>query len=802
MARRRGTGVVLLLIVASLALLWLWVAVHRDRTGFAALSVRGALVVAFLAFEVLVLVITELASIGHHYTAGVTAVAWGIVTVALLLADRRPLLAMVSGLRLHGLGHLRIRKALDVLSIEDRVWLGVLVALFGVLVAVGSRYLPSNADSLVYHLARVEHWIQNRTVSPFATHYLPQVGFAPLDEYNLALVHLLSGTDRFDAGIALTAAVISVVGVTELARLLGASRSVQIVAAVLCATIPSGVLLSTSTENDYFAAAIGIGLLVVAASFTLGAGWPARAVALGVAVGLGYMTKATIPLMLGPAAAVLLGVAVYRLRNTAEPEELFRRVLALLAVSGVAALVIVGPFTAQNVELFGSPFGPASSTAASSPFSFQAGAANVARSMANNFHIGNGHSGPEYYVSRAALGTLSEAFNLFHVAQDNPNYSVTPAYRAFTVKDYSSAQKTETLSANPWEVILVVVSLVVLAVAVWRGSRRLRIVLLLGLGLSCGYLLFTFIAKWGIWDSRYALPLLVAWSAVIAVALSRFSVWVSRVVLVLLVAACLPQLLDNTTRPLVPSRSYDAAYDASYLEPYFAACCRKTAGKVAPAYESVTAALAQSTCRHAAIDNSIEFEYPLWVGLKHNGWTGVLTDENVHNQSTKLESSVRPCATIRQVGPHYRTPKNGTVTLRYQILALSIDPREAASVTTPLAGFSSSVHGTRVYPGGGWNLATPDHDLVMAGSGTLYLFSDASRRVAIQLHLANHSQPAVVVTGSSGTAVHSARVGNSVLVALTSHPGISRVTVARTVGGQEAGQPLVLTAITVGSAGH
>jgi hypothetical protein len=792
----------LLLIVAPLALLWLLVAVHRDRLGFAAVSVRGALVLAFLVYELLVLVITEVASIGHHYTAGVTAVAWGIVTVALLVADRRPLLSFVSGLRHHGPGHLHIRKSLCVLSIEDRIWLGVLLAVFGVLVAVGSRYLPSNADSLVYHLARVEHWIQNRTISPFATHYLPQVGFAPLDEYNLALVHVLSGTDRFDAGVALTAAVISVVGVTELARLLGASRSVQIMAAVLCATIPSGVLLATSTENDYFAAAIGIGLLVVAASFTLGAKWPARAVALGVAVGLGYMTKATIPLMLGPAAVVLVGVAVYRLRNTVDPQELFRRVVAVLAVGGVAALVVVGPFTAQNVELFGSPFGPASSTAASSPFSFQAGAANVTRSMANNFHIGNGHSGPEYYVSRVALGTLSDAFSLFHVAQNNPNYSVTPAYRAFTVRDYSSSQRTETLSANPWEVILVVVSLVVLAVAVWRGSRRLRIVLLLGLGLSCGYLLFTFIAKWGIWDSRYALPLLVAWSAVIAVALSRFSVWVSRVVLVLLVAACLPQLLDNTTRPLVPSRSYDAAYAASYLEPYFAACCRKTAGKVAPAYESVTAALAQSTCRQVAINNWIEFEYPLWVGLKHNGWTGVLDDENVHNQTTKLESSIRPCATIRQVGPHYRTPKNGTVTLQYQNLALSIDPRAAASVTTPLAGFSSSVPGTRVYPGGGWTLTGIGHDPKLAGSGTLYLSSAAPHRVQLQLHLAPINQPAVVVTGARGTVVSSARVGDSVRATLALHTGINRVTVAQTGGGREAGQPLVLKAATVVTPGH
>ncbi len=142
----------LLLILLPLVLLWWLVAVHRNRIGFARLSVRGALVLAFLAYELLVLGVTEVTSIDHRFTAGSVAVAWGSVSVVLLVATRRPILAFAADVRDRGIRRFQFRESLTALSIEDRIWLVVVVAVFGTLVAVGSRYLPSNSDSLVYHL--------------------------------------------------------------------------------------------------------------------------------------------------------------------------------------------------------------------------------------------------------------------------------------------------------------------------------------------------------------------------------------------------------------------------------------------------------------------------------------------------------------------------------------------------------------------------------------------------------------------------------------------------------------------------
>jgi hypothetical protein len=61
--------------------LWLFVSGHRERLGFGNLSVRGALVLVFLAFEIPLLAITDLTSIDHHFTAGTVAVAWSIIII-------------------------------------------------------------------------------------------------------------------------------------------------------------------------------------------------------------------------------------------------------------------------------------------------------------------------------------------------------------------------------------------------------------------------------------------------------------------------------------------------------------------------------------------------------------------------------------------------------------------------------------------------------------------------------------------------------------------------------------------------
>ena len=782
----------LLLVAITFGLLWLLIVVHRHAIGFGNLSIRGALVLAFLSFELLLLVITELTSVGHSFTFGVVAGAWGLLVIVLLVAARNPLIRLANRFGTEGGLRTRVRGYVGNLSVEDRIWLGVLVAIFGILAAIAFEYLPSNPDSLVYHLARVAHWIQNRTVAPFATHYLPQVELPPLSEYNLALLHLLSGTDRFDAGMSLLAAIVCVVGTSELARLLGATRSVQIVAAMVCATIPSGVLLATSTENDFFAAAIGVGILVILMSLATTRRWKPVAIALGVACGLAYVAKTTVPIMIGPTVMILLAVAIRRLRPIPSRRVVIGRAMTLLAITAVSAVIVIAPFAVQNVELFGSPFGPASGNAISSPLTADAGAANVVRSTANNFHFGNGGSGLGSYVSRFSLDLLGHAYDLFHISQSDYRYSITPTEQAFTVGDYSEQSRSEAKGANPWDVLLLLASLVVLTVAVRRGAKELRISLLIAIGLAAGYLLFTFTAKWDIYNTRYTLPLLVAWSSLIAIALSRFPRWVARFVMIALLVACIPQLVDTATRPLVQPPSYAS----SYLEPYFIGCCHNNLAEQTSTYETIAAILAHSTCERAALQNWVEFEYPLWVGLTHDHWMGVLNDVDVHNQTTKLEPAYTPCAWISQQGSRYITPDDGTVNMESGDLALSIDANRVATVSTAIPSFASTVSGVHVFPGGGWSLQGVGQLPILVNGGSLYVTNTTERRVQLQLQLLHgYREPSLTITGPGGGAVAITTGPKAIYAALALHAGVNRFDLV--LSGTSAHRYLVLEHVTI-----
>ncbi len=786
----------LLLLVIPLCLLWVLISAHRERLGFGNLSVRGAFVLAFLAFEVLLLGITELTSVGHHFTAGTVAVAWLIVIIVLLFGVRTQIISVVQRVRSHDGARLGLTDLAKRVTAEDRFWIAVLTLIFGLLVAAGFLHPPFYADSMVYHLVRVEHWIQNRSVAFFATHYLAQLEFSPLSEYNLAHLHLLSGTDRFDACMELLGALVSVVGVSELARILGGSRATQIAASVICATIPSGILLATSTDDGFFAAATGVGVLVILTSFSLGSRWAYRAIALGAALGLCYLAKSTLGLLLFPAVLSLLAVAGYRQVRTTGMEETLRQGIKQVLIIAATALAVAGVFLAQTEQLYGSIRGSETKDLISSPITIPGLAANIDRATAANFQIGDGVAGVQTYVSKVALGVLGHAYSVFGVSMNDPHYASLLHSDTFAPGNFTVAQRIPAEGANPWHILLAIAAAAILVVLVFRGRREFRMALALCLSLGCGYLLVTGVSKWAPYNVRYQLPFFVAISAVIAVSLSIFPRWVTRLVLVGLVLSCLPQLLGNTEAQLVPPYQFQG----SYLTVYFGLYGSPPGAERAAGYQTVSTMLAQSTCREAAISNWVYFEYPLWVGLQHAHYKGVLNDFDVPNVSRKLEPTYRPCASISKQGPGYVTPNNGTINVQQSILALSIDPRNAATIQSDIPRFQSGVRGVRVFPGGGWSTARYGTLPFLGAKGSLYLLSNSAQTVQLQLHLvAAIPQSTVLLSEANGQPVPMNIGHNTIQANLNLHSGINRIDMVTQPNSAAHRRLLVLNDVTLTS---
>lgn len=107
----------------------------------------------------------------------------------------------------------------------------LLASLILIVIAVGVVAIvapPNNWDSMNYHLARVMHWIQNRSVEAYPAHYLPQIYIMPWSAYAIAHFQILSNGDRFANLVQWLTMIGSIIGVSLIAQELGANIRGQI----------------------------------------------------------------------------------------------------------------------------------------------------------------------------------------------------------------------------------------------------------------------------------------------------------------------------------------------------------------------------------------------------------------------------------------------------------------------------------------------------------------------------------------------------------------------------------------------
>jgi hypothetical protein len=655
------TSTWVLLFPIGLPLLWCILHVHREFLGLRLLSLRGSLIVAFLVFQMLVDLVSEAASFQHHFTLHGLSVAWFVIDAALVVFALR-------GLHVGWIGI--ICRRLESIVRGMSLWKGFLAVLaaasFSIFVLVGALYVPTNGDSLVYHLARVAHWVQNGSVRPFATHYTAQIELSPLHEYNMAQLHVLAGTDRLDGFVQLGAVIICVIGASEIARLLGGSRNAQVLAAALTATVPSLILEATSTLNDVFAAAASVGLLVLMLIWRPVDRYLPGAVFIGGALGVAALAKGTLLIFSATTAVALVVPRIIMQVRQTSPARVAMRVAAASAAVVLAASIIAGPFFSRNVEIFGGLTGPTTRSTMSYDLTSNAAAANVIRSTASNFQIGDG-SGVEGLISRTVLGGLKKLYDPLHVDPADWHYLIGSYSDAFGRGDYSATQRLEEVGANPWVVVGIVLTFLVFLFKL-RSERRFRVPFLMAIGLIVGYILFTASARWSPYGVRYQLPLFVAWCPLMALVLDRVRRSVGVAVVLALVALALPMLLTNVARPVLHPTWSRGKGILPYYHPWTDPALESLAA-TAQGQSEVADTMIHTSCHTLGLANWISFEYPVWVSLDQHRWSGQIVDVDVKNRSRILsDPSLKPCALLRQMSPGYVSDDNGMTSLPFPAL--------------------------------------------------------------------------------------------------------------------------------------
>ncbi len=575
---------------------------------------------ALAVFGVTLLLITEALSWFGAVRRGPLLLCWaGVCLVSLIWAKRK-----VFGIRFSPAGR-------DPIVILCSLGIAAILALTAI-TAVASP--PNSADAMAYHMPRVVYWAEQGSIRFFPTPYLNQIMLQPLAEYFMLHTYVLTGGDRLINLVQWFASVMSILGVSVAAGVLGAGARGQALAALFCATLPSGILASSGAKNDYFLAMWLIAAICFAARF---ARWQRGrdALALGTALGLALLTKATAYLFAPWLLAAVLVACAARFGK--------RFMAGLLAAGGLALLLNV-PHYARNFELSGSILGYDSAHGdgffrwRNETFGWKQTASNLLRNLSEQM------GGRSDRWNRAVYDATIRAHAWLGVGSNDPN--TTWRWSTFEPPKNSNHEAN---ANSRWHLLILTIAAFL---AAWYALRRRQPAQgLYALALLLAFLGFCAYLKWQPYLARLLLPLFVAGAPLAGAALDTAFARIASVprllgqgalCLFLLSTARLPAL-ENWTRPL---RGAASVLRVSREQQYFSDMVQWGNRST---YVNTLHLLDTSPCRIYGLDiTNLPLEYPLQALLRKRQPGARFVHTGVQNTSLRFLPPVDapPCAVI------------------------------------------------------------------------------------------------------------------------------------------------------------
>ena len=608
---------------------------------------------AATAWSLFAVLITEALSLPRWLTAHGLSLAWLAVDLALIghLVHQ-----LTSTTRLDANARLRYRLSTrwaelarllrppsatiraSILDISALTAVALLVILVGLVALVSP---PNTWDAMQYHMPRVIHWIQNHRVAFYPTNELKQLHMAPGAEFLVLQWHALSGGDRFANLVQWFAFVGCIVGASLLARSLGAGARGQTLAALLCATIPQGLLYASAAKNDWVLAF----WLVAFACYFLGLRqnltW-SNTLGASATLALACLTKSTAYVFMAPLVLAWI---------TMLPRDMATRLLKRVPVALFVVLLVNASHFTRNHDLNGSPFGPAAESSSghykytNDRFSLATLLSNVVRNVA--LHLGIPKTKTSSRLERWIVGGLDR----LGIDANDPATTWTTTRFAIPVQRFHEA-----LAGNPLHVALITLALVTILV---RSSfRDHRTTATYCLGLLLAFLAFCALLKWQPWHTRLHLPLFVLWSAPIAVlAEQKYPRVVVGGLAALLVFLSSEVAFRNELRPLA-GRASILRRDRTSL--YFA-----ERPELRDSYVAAAARVRASGCRRVGLDLSRQapaYEYP-WLVLLGAGYDADVRPLRIMTPSAKYATTDArwvPCAVLCVNCPPPAQPSTST----------------------------------------------------------------------------------------------------------------------------------------------
>ena len=504
----------------------------------------------------------------------------------------------------------------------------IIVLLVGITAVVAA---PSGTETMVYYLSRVAHWVQNQSVAHYPTHILRQLYHNPWAEFAITHLQILSESDRFANLIQWGSMLGSIIGVSLIARQLGADLRGQVLATVICTTIPVGILQSSGTRNEYVATLWLVSLAYfILLTFTEGVSF-ANIFRVGASLGLALLTNVTAYIYAFPFCFWLVVWGVKTLRW---------QVWKLICTTLIIALAINFGHYWRNFELFQSPVG-ISEIELLEDFSLPIWTSSIIKQLA--FHADVVRNLGLQDIITPTTGAINQFITTIHgvLGLDvNDPRTMSAKTSNFYVSGISTFEDT---AGNPVHLLLILLSASMLIIN--KRLRRKRYLFCYFLVLASGFLLFCAFFTWAPWRCALHLPLFVLFSALVGIVLAKsLNYQITNVLAAILLLISHPWVLNNQLRPLVGSNNILTIPRAdTYAKP---------TSKLIKAYQKSVQIAQERECSQIGLTGeNIRQEYPLWVMFQRSQHKFTLRHVNVTNESAAIANQFpykdyQPCTII------------------------------------------------------------------------------------------------------------------------------------------------------------
>ncbi len=494
---------------------------------------------------------------------------------------------------------------------------------------------PNNMDSLLYHMSRVMHWAQDRSLTHYPVGFEVQLTHPILAEASILQLRLLWGNDQLANLPQWFSLLICAVAASLGARLFGAGQKAQVAAAAFAISLPIGLLESTSTQNDLVTAQ----WLIILAVFVLFAcqeqvGWP-EVLSIAAALGLGMLTKGTFY----PYAAAWGVWLIIRWIRQGKPLLLLKRAAVILVI----VVILNAGYWSRNFLTYGGPLGPSAWVTDMS--SARSGVGSVASNLAKDILLN--FATPSPHLNQAMVSFVRSTFQVSD-----------PDVASFKL---NWRWNNEDSAGNPIHLVLILTSIFAVVVLYSIGRVKERQLLWYSLAAFFSFIIFVFSAHYDDYGVRFQLPLLLLWAPVFGALLFHLGEkWLAPLAVVFFVIISIPYLFFNTTRPLIAMKN---APEPFAIHPLPAMGATKSSSILyaeprdllfinAPDWNTPMMEAAhdirESGCKDVGLRiDSRDVEYPIWWLLKAPQ-SGIRIESLYYSEvlNRYADPSFKPCAIL------------------------------------------------------------------------------------------------------------------------------------------------------------